>query len=266
MSWPLTGKPLAEFNRLLSDWRQYSTVPFVGSDDTRRLFDVLTAAGLNPTLDDVGQRPHYWLAQLVSQVAGSGGSPGDLVFSGFTNGLGYLDIEGSAGVKTITITNTTEITYGAYCSDLPNLTSYVADSVVSISQSLFFASGCTRLANISFASLASVTSSIFIDGAAISTLSFPQLVSTGNFIMRHMTLDTIDLPLWFPANGTTIEFVDCGLTEAMVDARLANAVASAGFVSGALDLSGASNAAPSAAGLLDKATLEGRGVVVIVHP
>lgn len=68
MSWPLTGKPLAEFNRLLNDWKQYGTFPFIGPDDIKRLFDVLVASGLSPRLDDVGNRPQYWLLKLASQI------------------------------------------------------------------------------------------------------------------------------------------------------------------------------------------------------
>ena len=41
------------------------------------------------------------------------------------------------------------------------------------------------------------------------------------------------------------------------------AVANAGYVSGTIDLSGGTNATPSAGGLADAATLTGRGVTVV---
>ncbi len=70
-----------------------------------------------------------------------------------------------------------------------------------------------------------------------------------------------------PTDGKLIGFQDCALSVESVDHILARCVASAGYVSGNVNLSGGTNAVPSAAGLTSKATLEGRdpGVTVTVN-
>jgi hypothetical protein len=78
MGWPLTGNSLVKFNRLLDDLRQYGDFPFVGSpDDITWLQETIVAASdgaLNPPLDDVANRSHYWTLRLVSFL-GSNISP-----------------------------------------------------------------------------------------------------------------------------------------------------------------------------------------------
>ncbi len=70
MGWPLTGNNLSRFNRLLDDLRQYGDFPFVGSpDDITWLWQIIREASdnqLNPALDDVANRSHYWMLRLVA--------------------------------------------------------------------------------------------------------------------------------------------------------------------------------------------------------
>lgn len=185
-------------------------------------------------------------------------SAGDLVFSNFISTLGYLDIEGNSDITSITIKDTTEVHYGMYFSDLPGLTDFVADSLVSVNNSIFIDPGCSGLINLSFENLTTVGQTLSFRELGTRELHLPKLVSTGNFQVKDFPLDVIDLPLWHPVNNTNVAFTNCGLSEANVDLMLAKAVANAEYVTGILDLSGVSNSAPSAQGLLDKATLAGR--------
>lgn len=66
------------------------------------------------------------------------------------------------------------------------------------------------------------------------------------------------------ADGSSILFTGCALDQMSVDAILV-ALAATAFANGGIDLSGGTNAAPSAAGLAAKATLEGRGCTVAVN-
>lgn len=102
---------------------------------------------------------------------------------------------------------------------------------------------------------------------ALTDLSLPELVTIiGNFFFNDNSgLVTFSAPNWIPTDGTTIAGSGCALNQASVDHILALCVANAGFVSGLVDLSGGTNSAPSASGLTDKATLEGRGVTVAVN-
>jgi hypothetical protein len=68
-----------------------------------------------------------------------------------------------------------------------------------------------------------------------------------------------------PASLTSLELTDQALTEATVDAILV-ALVTAGASGGYVDMSGGTSAAPGAAGLAAKTTLEGLGWTVAVNP
>jgi len=59
-----------------------------------------------------------------------------------------------------------------------------------------------------------------------------------------------------------ITFYDCGLTASVVDSILVS-MANTAVTNGFIDLSGASNAAPTATGLAAKSTLQGKGWLVV---
>jgi len=100
--------------------------------------------------------------------------------------------------------------------------------------------------------------------ATPTSLSFPSLVTcSGGFnCLNRSGLASFSAPNWLPTNGQTISFSGCALSQVSVDHVLARAVASAGYVSGTITLSGGTNSTPSAAGLADKAILVGRGCTV----
>ena len=70
------------------------------------------------------------------------------------------------------------------------------------------------------------------------------------------------MPALVPINGVSFNVQNCALTAASVNALLARFVANAAYVSGSIDLSGGTSAAPTGQGITDSATLTGRGVTV----
>ncbi len=130
------------------------------------------------------------------------------------------------------------------------------------------ASNCSSLASVNFDSLVTVSNDLTFSGCvSLTELSLPSLVTISNSLVCSAcsTLTTVSVPVWVPVNGCLIDFSGCALSQASVDHVLARCVANAGFVSGAVDLSGGTNAPPGVQGLLDVTTLTGRGVTVTVN-
>jgi len=75
-------------------------------------------------------------------------------------------------------------------------------------------------------------------------------------------LVSVRLDAFIPDNGKDLNASGAKLDVASVDQILARHVANAGYVSGTITLSGGTSAAPTGQGILDKATLIGRGVTV----
>jgi len=102
--------------------------------------------------------------------------------------------------------------------------------------------------------------------AALTSLSFPALVSfsSGFRVTDNPSLTSVSLPVWVPSVNCNADFSLNALTQSAVDHILARHVASPAWGSNgeALDLSGGTNSAPGAQGLLDVATLTGRGAAV----
>lgn len=84
-------------------------------------------------------------------------------------------------------------------------------------------------------------------------------------ITGNPSLTDIVLLSWVPSNGGDYNFSDNALSADTVNLALAQGVANAGFVTGVLNLSGGTNAAPTGQGIADAATLSGRGVTVTTN-
>lgn len=118
---------------------------------------------------------------------------------------------------------------------------------------------------ISFPSVTVCTNGIDFDtNASLTSIDLPLLVSVGgtNEIYSNPALTTINVPSLVPANGETIRWTGNALSASTVNAILARCVANSAYVSGSVDVSGGTNAAPTGQGIVDKATLIGRGVTV----
>jgi len=274
MSWPLTGKPLAEFNRLLSDWRQYGTFPFLGPDDINRLYDVLVAAGVTGvTLTDLALRPQYWLIQL-SILVGSGASGfSPVTITGSSEeefwknaGISVSFPNAWAGITSVMV-NSVGSGNGDYSiSGQDDLISFSLGGLTSVGN--FNLSGCNFLTDFEAPSLISTSSGFQLSFCgALTTLSLPVFVfsTNGFFANGNSILQTVSLPSFVPANGTDVNFSNCALDAASVNSILALCVANPSYVSGTVDLSGGTNAAPSGQGIADVATLLGRGVNVTTN-
>lgn len=98
---------------------------------------------------------------------------------------------------------------------------------------------------------------------ALTSLGVTSLVTVGAMtIINNPLLTDIVLLSWVPTNGSSYSFQANALNDSTVNLILAQGVANAGFVTGVIDTSGGTNAAPSGQGIVDKATLQGRGVTV----
>lgn len=249
MAWPLTGRALADFNRMLNDWKQYSTFPFIGPDDIDRLYNVLLAAGLRPQLEDVGNRPQYWLLQLVSQV-GSGGSSQEFAsWSPASINLGDVFFLSSYGPDALT--GITDLTFSA----------------VTNSQGVQFTQ-CDSLVNLSFPNLVSSDFDfgfIINDNISLVTVNFPRLTGAPGCLIRNNTvLQTIDFSSFVFSNGQSYDFSGNALDATTVNALLARAVLS-GVTTCTIDLTGGSSSAPTGQGIADKTALNLAGNTVTTN-
>lgn len=85
--------------------------------------------------------------------------------------------------------------------------------------------------------------------------------STTEFnIQSNPLLTTLNLPSLVPINGCNYVIKNNALNQASVDQILQRCAAEATFVSGVLNLTGGTNSTPSAAGLINKGIINGRGV------
>lgn len=98
----------------------------------------------------------------------------------------------------------------------------------------------------------------------IQAIAFPLLQqSNGGIICEtNAQLVNVSIPVFVPFNNTNILFDGCALSAASVNHILARCVLNAGYNSGLINLSGGTSAAPTGQGIVDKATLIGRGVGV----
>lgn len=152
----------------------------------------------------------------------------------------------------------------------PSLTSVSLPLLMDIQGgSTFVIQNCNALASMSFPSLATViaiTNFTIQNSSSIASISCPSLVSSGNITMSGCSsLTTITLPVFVPTSGRDIDCNSDALNQATVDHILARCVANPAYVAGSVFLQGGTSSAPSAAGLIDKATLIGRGVNVVTN-
>jgi len=126
--------------------------------------------------------------------------------------------------------------------------------------------GCTNLTTINLPALEE-THGLYIESSAMTSLDLSALVTIGGRgigVTGNTVLESIDLSSLVPTSGHDFYFFGNALTAESVNAILARFVANAEFVSGTIDLSGGTNAAPTGQGLTDVTTLRARGVTVKV--
>lgn len=150
----------------------------------------------------------------------------------------------------------------------PKITSIDLRSLVSVGGAPFSIDTLAFLTSLRLDSLVSVGGALELDSFAILTsLSIPNLTTVPDDVgvANCPMLTVLDLSSWIPNNGSVHAFNGNALLAASVNALLARGVANAGFVSGMLNIGGGTNAAPTGQGVVDKATLIGRGVTVLTN-
>lgn len=121
------------------------------------------------------------------------------------------------------------------------------------------------LTTLTINNLATVATTLDVDTNAILTsLDLSALVTAGGLaIETNPALTTVNLSSYVPTNGIDQSLDGNALTVATVDAFLARCVANAAYVSGTINISGGTNAAPSSIGPgSDYDTLINRGVII----
>lgn len=147
-------------------------------------------------------------------------------------------------------------------AEFPSLVSVGTDGVA---RALYAAYFCPNLVSVSYPVLTTVGGPLRVQGCLIlPSVSFPALATVGGNVLIELNagLVTVDIPVFLPFDGQLIFANGNALSAASVNHILARCVANAGYVSGTVDLSGGTNAAPTGQGITDKADLIARGVTV----
>lgn len=207
-------------------------------------------------------------AYLLCQIANGGSGPGGGVTFAATSfdGSGiFIDTDNQD--TSVSFPFLTTLPFGdVVIRNSSSIASLTAPNLATIVNGVLIFWANTALTSISFPMLTTCPSGVYgylctsLTSVSLPLLSVPVL---GDVDVHGCTLlSAINFASLVPNNGITVNFSGCALVVAGVDQILARCVANAGYVSGTVDLSGGTNATPSAAGLADKATLIGRGCTV----
>lgn len=178
------------------------------------------------------------------------------------NELSFSNLD---SLTSLSLPNLTTTVSNAYFT-LAAATSVSIPSLIIVDADLIFV-GCSLMETVNLSSLVEVTLNFGIAATSLTALALPSLTTVGNGFTANATptLISFSAPNWLPTDGTTINFSGDALSQVSVNHILARCVANAAFVSGTVDLSGGTNAAPSGQGAADVITLTGRGVTVTTN-
>jgi hypothetical protein len=186
--------------------------------------------------------------------------------SSFNNPIG-ADFENNADLASVSFPDLVTSGY-VYITNNPNLASVNFPKLQTLLNPIanWSAIENSLIPTISFPQLTAITVLFITSNSLLTSVSFPLLVSTEQVlnIAANPLLTTIDIPSFVPANGNGFDFSGNALTVANVNAILARFAAATGFTGG-IDVSGGTSAAPTGQGIIDVATLVGRGVEVTTN-
>lgn len=148
-------------------------------------------------------------------------------------------------------------------TSVTDLASLSFPNLVSIEER-FEITGNTSLSSLNLSALETVYGTLSIADTLLTSLDLGSLATAIVSIHDNPNLTDITLTNFVPTNDTENYFSENALSAATVNAILARFVANAAFVTGVIDLSGGTNAAPTGQGLTDVTTLLARGVTVTV--
>jgi hypothetical protein len=149
-------------------------------------------------------------------------------------------------------------------TSVTDLASLSFPNLVSITDGGFEIAWNTSLSSLNLSALETVYDTLSIAGILLTSLDLGSLATAIVSIHDNPNLTDITLTNFVPTNDTENYFNENALSAATVNAILARFVANAAFVTGVIDLSGGTNAAPTGQGLTDVTTLLARGVTVTV--
>lgn len=194
------------------------------------------------------------------------------------SGIFSFDISQSTCLKSVAFGSLVNITgdSGIYLQDSPALESVSFSALTGLGPlgggGNLWASGCAVLKSFSAPVLATIGNGANLNlynCPLLATVDLRGLVTIGasvNLILwGNSSLTSLALGAFTVGNNASLDFSGDALDQTTVDFILARCVASAGFLGGAVDLSGGTNAAPSAAGTANKNTLIARGVIVTTN-
>lgn len=153
------------------------------------------------------------------------------------------------------------------CYDCP-LESVEYSSLTTVGDFFDVADECPNLTSISAPLIETASGGFFVgDCPLLTSLVFPSLVDSGNslYVKNCSNLTSLSLPVYVPQDAAFIQLINNALDAASVNAFLARCVANPAFVSGDIDISGGTNAAPTGQGITDKNDLIARGVNVTTN-
>jgi hypothetical protein len=143
---------------------------------------------------------------------------------------------------------------GVYIENCSALTTVSFPNLTSSPNYGYLITGCGALTSITFPVLASAVPS--------GSSTIPMFYIVGNAALTTITMPSVVFGLNIFTANTDYDFRANALNQATVDNILERAVASPLLTAGVLQLDGGTNAAPSAAGLVNKNTLITRGMTV----
>lgn len=202
-------------------------------------------------------------------------APGLLTFSSTVSlSEGGFEIDNNSTLQSVSFPNLTQIDpTGAYFGVLffdtdPSLASVSAPLLTIVGGGSVHVTNSPALTTVNLDSLATVGNQLSITGNTfLTSLSLPALVTATNLfdVSGCTSLSSLSIPVFVPTNTKNVNAANCALNATSVNLVLHRCVLNAGYVNGTVNLSGGTNAAPSGAGVADKATLIGRGVTVLTN-
>lgn len=224
--------------------------------------------------------PGDWTLELQNSkmrwTPNNGNLPGQIMFSGWENDpamigitsiileaatLEDIDVENAGDLVSLSCPNLTNLTGGNTGLYINNLYS----GTTLLFPLLATAGGvniglCPLLTTLNISGFTSAAGNFAVQScSSLVSLDLSALVSCEQLLCTlNPSLSTVDVSAWVPTNGKVQSLAGNALTDTSVNAILARCVANAGFVSGKIDVSGGTNAAPTGQGIIDKATLNAR--------
>ena len=245
----------ATLDKLLLEFENYSIAdnpfsdPDVGNVHSRLYSAIVSITGgaLKPRIQALVENPEYWLGKAL-QWALSNGEPD--VQSNAPSGFGKFSYGDSGNTGPVVFLDSTcaagfdiENEPGITSLSWPNLTAIDPDD---LQHGYLYINGC----------------------AALTSVSFPLLTTIGDLNQTMVIVDspivTLAVPGVFPAM-TQLSFTGLALSAASVNAVLAACVANAAWTGGHIHLEGGTSSAPTGQGIVNAATLVGRGVTVATN-